>query len=56
MTRKTGSPIIGERSHPRCTPIAQTSHNQTDTDIPARHAALNPRALGVQMDISDRFL
>ena len=36
--------------------VAQNAHHQADTDIPNRHAALNPRALAVQADVSDRFL
>ena len=36
--------------------IAQNAHHQTDTGIPDRHTGLNPRALAVQMDTSDRFL
>ena len=36
--------------------IAQNAHHQTDTDIPDRHTALNPRALAVQADASDRTL
>ena len=36
--------------------IAQNAHHQTDAGIPDRHTGLNPRALAVQMDTSDRFL
>ena len=36
--------------------IAQNAHHQTDTGIPDRHTGLNPRALGVQLDLLERFL
>ena len=36
--------------------IAQNARHQTDTDLPARHTSLIPRALAAQMDTPDRFL
>ena len=36
--------------------IAQNAYHPTDTDLPDRHTSLNPRALAVQMEVSDRFL
>ena len=36
--------------------IAQNAYHQTDKDLPDRHTSLNPQALAVQKDASDRFL